>query len=122
MSTIRRPYFPLKTASRSSRTCPRRWAAQERPYRSRTRPPVYEDFLGPRRNLLPRKWRHPPSAVTPGKPPVELVLRNRIVQRRKSVAFWSGWARLLALHTADQFLAFSFNKSGSSMDTLATVD
>jgi hypothetical protein len=42
---------------------------------------------------VPRKWWHPPSVVTPCRPPVGLVLQNRIVQRRKSVALWSGWAR-----------------------------
>jgi hypothetical protein len=40
----------------------------------------------------PRKWWHPPSLVTPGKPPVGLVLQDRIAQRRKSAALWSGWA------------------------------
>jgi hypothetical protein len=35
---------------------------------------------------VPRKWWHPPSRVTLCQPPLGLVLQNRIVQRRKSVA------------------------------------
>jgi hypothetical protein len=45
------------------------------------------------RGWVPRKWWHPPSLVTPCKPWVGLVLQNRIVQRRKSVALWSERAR-----------------------------
>jgi hypothetical protein len=40
-----------------------------------------------------RKWWHPPSLVTCCKPPLGLVPQKPILQRRKSVALWSGWAR-----------------------------